>query len=201
MSQQLQQTRYDQLIRRAGGLIGGGSKVSSVIPELFPILELENTTPELIALSGWRTAWQSTERPANIGTVSTSQLLNPAGSGILAVITQLSIVVTSSTRIQMQNTIALLAGFPVPGVFRDARFGVPRNTALRVQSANGPPIGGGGRFLLVANVEFKIADVNGIAVLTPGTELSISTTSVNQLMTVNYFWRERTAEASELSFP
>lgn len=201
MSNQLQQTRYDQLIRRAGGLIGGGSKVSSVIPELFPVLELENTTPELLALSGWRTAWQSTERPGNVATVSTSQLINPEDSGIIAVLTSLWVNISVAGAFQMQNTEALLANNPIGGLFRDARFGVPRNTALQVDSADGPTIGAGARFRLQPDLNFKVADENGLVVITPGTEFSLSTTSVNIIMTVNYFWRERVAEASELSFP
>ncbi len=199
-SQDLQQARYDQLVRRVGALYGGGSKVVEVLPEVFPVLELENTTPELIALSGWRTAWQSTSRPADAGAVSTSQLRNPAGSGQIAAVTLLAIHTASAVAIQAQITTATI-GTPVSGLFRDARFGVPRSTVCQVSSADGPAIGGGLRLLTVANENIYLRDDNGIVILTPGTELSISTTSFNQTMLINYFWRERLAQESELLFP
>ena len=200
MSQDLQTARYDQLVRRVGGLLGGGSKVTETLAEVFPVLELEDTTPELIALSGWRTAWQSTERSPNVALVSTSQLRNPAGSGVIAVVTQVGLHVTVPAPVQMQISTPLI-GTPVPGLFRDSRFGVPRNTVCQVSSADGPVIGGGLRIRVPAAENIFLRDDNGIVVLTPGTTLSISTVIVNILMTVNYVWRERIALDSEINFP
>ena len=37
---QLQQSRYDQLLRRVGDLKGPGSKVNDVLHELFPMFDL-----------------------------------------------------------------------------------------------------------------------------------------------------------------
>ncbi len=199
-SQDLQTGRYDQLIRRVGGLYCGGSKVVEALPELFPVLELENTTPELIALSGWRTAWQSTERPASVGEASASQLRNPAGSGVILTVTQLLIRVTPDTNIQAEIGTTLF-GTPVSGLFRDARFGTPRLTAAQVSSADNVVIGGGFRIRLVDGVPLSVQDDNGIVVLTPGTTLDCGTTGPNILMTVNYFWRERVALDSEINFP
>ncbi len=199
-SQDLQTGRYDQLIRRVGGLYGGGSKVVEALPELFPVLELENTTPELIALSGWRTAWQSTERPASIGEASASQLRNPASSGVILTVTQLLIRVTPDTNIQAEIGTTLF-GTPVNGLFRDARFGIPRRTAAQVSSADNVVIGGGFRIRLVDGVPLSVQDDNGIVVLTPGTTFDCGTTGPNILMTVNYFWRERVALDSEINFP
>lgn len=201
MSQQLQQTRYDQLIRRAGGLIGGGAKVSSVIPELFPVLELEDTTPELLALSGWRVAWQSTERSSGVGNNSTSELFNPANSGIIAAITQVIIRVSVTSNVQAQIVAVALGNNPVPGLFRDSRFGTPRNTTLQVDSIDGGATGGGLRLFLPLDEPFTLRDDNGIVILTPGTGLQIGSVTSNLLMSINYFWRERIAEQSELSFP
>jgi len=200
-SQDLQQARYDQLVRRVGGLYGGGSKVTEVLPEMFPVLELENTTPELIALSGWRTAWQSTERPAPVGMTSSSQLSNPAGSNVIAVVTQIicsgDVAFVFGAEIQTVS----LGGVEVRGLFRDSRFGVPRNTALTVQSVDGGVVGGGLRLQVPAADQVFLKDDNGIVVLTPGARLSVGALNDGVRLTVNYFWRERAALDSEINFP
>lgn len=200
-SQDLQQARYDQLVRRVGGLYGGGSKVTEVLPEMFPVLELENTTPELLALTGWRMAWQSTTRPPNVGNVSESQLFNPVGSGQLVAITQLILESTVANVVQSEIQGAAL-GTPVSGLFRDARFGVPRRTIARVSTADSAvAVGGGLRITLSANTAVFLKDDNGIVILVPGTGLNVSTISTNTNLTVNYFWRERLALESEINFP
>ena len=197
---ELQQNRYDQLIRRVGGIIGVGSMVSEAIGELFPMLEVENTTPELLALSGWRTAWQSTERPALAANTSASQLFNPAGSGTIAAVTRLLIAVSPAAALQMEIEDAQIGGTPVRGLFRDSRFGGARETTLTTEHADGIAVGGG-LFLRLPNITIQdIRDDNGIVVLAPGSGLSIGTIDVNIRMTINYFWRERPAEPSELSF-
>ena len=199
---ELQQNRYDQLIRRVGGIIGVGSMVSEAIGELFPMLELENTTPELLALSGWRTAWQSTERPAVGGQVSASQLFNPAGSGVLVSVTQ---VVASATNVSgflnMEVTDTQLGGTPVRGLFRDGRFGGLRETTATTEHIDNVSVGGGPRIRFeAANIPFFLRDDNGIAVLPPGFGLSVGSSFVNTILTITYFWRERAAEPSELNF-
>lgn len=199
-SQDLQTARYDQLIRRVGGLYGGGSKVVEALPELFPVLELENTTPELLALTGWRTAWQSSLRPAVAGEVSKSQIFNPVGSGSLVVVTQVGLHVDVAQRpVQMEIVTVQLAS-PVPGLFRDARFGVPRNTTAQIASINNVPTGGGLRVIVDA-LQIFIRDDNGLVVLTPGTGLDVGTVNSQIALTVNYFWRERLALESEINFP
>lgn len=200
-SQDLQQARYDQLVRRVGALYGGGSKVVEVLPEVFPVLELENTTPELLALSGWRLAWQSTERPADAVNNSASQLRNPAGSGMIIAVTQLGLrAAGADTKIQGEISTTVF-GTPVPGLYRDSRFGTPRNTTGQVATAVGIPVGGGLRWATTVNIQDRIEDINGIVVLTPGSNLNLGTVNDNITLTVNYFWRERLAQESELNFP
>ena len=198
---ELQQNRNDQLLRRVGDLKGGGSKVSEVLSEVFPVFDIENMPAELLALAGWRTAWQSTERPVQATQNSASQLRNPAGSGLLVVVTQVAIRVDSATFIQMEVSDVLF-GTPVAGLFRDARFGVPRNTAALVSSADNIPVGGGLRYRFEPDAPStrSITDENGLCVLTPGTAFNIGTITINRQMTVNYFWRERVAEPSEVNF-
>jgi len=49
---ELQQNRYDQLLRRVGDLKGPGSKVNDVLQELFPTIDVENVPGELLFLMG-----------------------------------------------------------------------------------------------------------------------------------------------------
>lgn len=199
-SQDLQQARYDQLVRRVGALYGGGSKVVEVLPELFPVLEVENTTPELLALSGWRIAWQSTARTSGVGNDSTSQLFNPEGSNSLVAITQL--IIRTNTNLDVDVEIADTALGPgVAGLFRDSRFGVPRSTTAIAASLDGGTTGGGLRLHIRANEPFTLRDDNGLAVLAPGSGLQLGTVTQETLLVVNYFWRERLAQTSELLFP
>ncbi len=200
MSQDLQQARYDQLVRRVGALYGGGSKVTEVLAELFPVLEVEDTTPELLALTGWRTAWQSTERPASVAENSVSQLFNPAGSNQLVAVTQIIIRSSVDTFLNVEIQ-ATQIGTPVSGLFRDSRFGVPRSTTAQVSSIDLGVVGGGLRLIVTNNEETTYRDDNGIVVLAPGSGLTIGTTAANTILVVNYFWRERLAQASELLFP
>jgi len=196
---ELQQGRYDQLLRRVGDLKGPGSKVNEVLEDLFPVMEVENTTPELLALTGWRPAWQSTERPASVGDTSGSQLRNPAASGHIMAVTQVVIETDAVTTLQLQLS-EVLFGTPVSGLFRDSRFGTPRSTVGQVSSADGPVSGGGLRFTLESADRLFLRDDNGMCVLTPGANLNVVTTTRDRLILVNYFWRERIAEPSELNF-
>jgi len=198
---ELQQGRYDQLLRRVGDLKGGGSKVNEALEDLFPVLEVEDTVPELLALAGWRTAWQSTERPSVMGQVTKSQLINPADSGFLVAVTQFLIITDGVTKLQVEIGTAEI-GTPVAGLYRDSRFGTPRATVALVSSADNIPTGGGLRLTSNVTADFQnsIRDDNGIVVLAPGSTLDIGTVSGRIVLTVNYFWRERIAEPSELNF-
>lgn len=197
---ELQQNRYDQLIRRVGGVIGVGSMVSEAIGELFPMLEVENTTPELLALSGWRTAWQSTERPAVVGDTPASQLFNPIDSGTIVAVTQVTVRADANVILSLEIQDTQLGVAPVRGLFRDSRFGGDRETTAVAGAEDNIVVGGGLFFRITANLEIVITDDNGLAVLAPGAGLSVGSTNPNTRLTVNYFWRERPAERSELSF-
>jgi len=201
MPNELQQNRYDQLVRRVGGMIGPGSKVGEAIGELFPVLELENTTPELLALSGWRVAWNAAEAPAVAGEVSAAQIFNPAESGVLVAVTALMIQSNVVTGITIGLNEEQIGGTPIRGRYRDFRFGGLRETTATTEATDNPTLVPGGLFIRVLAVaETVIRDDNGIAVLSPGSGLQLTTNILNARLTVNFFWRERAAEPSELSF-
>jgi len=202
MTYEVQQTRWDRLVRRVSGSIGPGSRASETISEVFPVLELEDTTPELLALSDWRLAWQSTERPASVGERSASQLFNPIGSGVIVAVTHLTLRTNISgdgIAIQAEISDTVIGTNQVKGLFRDSRFGGNRETTAEVSSDDDIAVGGGLR-IFVNTDDLVIADDNGLVILTPGFGLSVGSVNSNFILTVNYFWRERPAQESELSF-
>lgn len=200
MTYEVQQTRWDRLIRRVSGSIGPGSRVSETISELFPVLDVERAPGELLVLGGTRLCWQSTERPAFVGQVSASQLINPLDSGTLVTVSSLNLRNNLAAIVQIQITDTLFTVGLVSGLFRDGRLGTARETTAKVASIDNVTTGGGPRYTLQASVLFPLEDENSIAVLAPGQALQVGTATFNTILTVNYYWRERPAEVSELQF-
>ena len=200
MSQDLQQARYDQLIRRVGALYGGGSKVTEVLAELFPVLDVENVPSELLALMDTRLCFGRTFTAAVVAEISRSQLFNPVGSGLIVTITRLFEVSDTSQVLEHGLLTTAISAPSAVGGFRDSRFGIAgRPTAqLNVdnQAAAQPAIF---RTRVGTTETYQWWDQNDIAVLEPGTGFVAVTTTVNTTLQVGYLWRERKVEPSELS--
>lgn len=198
---ELQQNRYDQLIRRVGGLIGPGSKVSEVISELFPMFDVENLPGELFLLGGTRLGFGSALQPGIAAERARVQLFNPVDSGIIVTMTTVLFSVPAAAVVRLVSTINP-ESTAVASIVRDTRLGVTTATVAQVRAASEVAVlaANGGEFTSQANVLNRITDPNGIIVLGPGTGLTITNTLANSSLTVTYFWRERSAEASELQF-
>ncbi len=200
-SQDLQQARYDQLVRRLGALYGGGSKVVEVLPELFPVIDVENLPPEALAYTGWRTSWQMINQGNVAAQTSACELSNPAGSGILASVTQVIIRVGTTDSIQMEVNAAPLVSAAIRGLFRDGRAGGQRATVCELRADPNVATGAGLRLFITAGDLVTVRDDNGLVVLSPGSAFRVGSTGTNIFLDVNFLWRERTAEPSELNFP
>ena len=202
MPNDLQTARYDGLIRRVGGLLGGGSKVTESLSELFPMIDVENLPAELLFLAGWTTGMNTAVQAATVGETSRMQVFNPVGSGKIAVLTDL--------HIQSATGVALFVDWQInetpfaslfPGITRDTHAGFQRPTALSTGVlATGNTVTAG-RFLLPASETFHFHLENGIAVLAPGTGVEFGTFADNQELSATFIWREREALSSELNFP
>ena len=199
MTYEVQQTRYDRIIRRVTGSIGPGSRVSESISELFPMVDVERVPGELLLLGGTQVCMGQRNVSALAANFSMVMLRNPGESGSLITITQVRFFSPTAQTIGLGPT---LNTFPVAGTqtIRDTRrgpAGIPVGQVLEDRN-------------LVSGVQFYRAradgisdevmeDVNGVAVLAPGTAFSVSTRTVNTGLTVSFLWRERPAEQSELS--
>jgi len=196
---ELNQNRYDQLLRRVGDLKGPGSKVNDVLQELFPTLDVENVPGELLALMGTRIGWAGTSKNPTAGKKPAIQLFNPVNSGMVVVV---STVLVGSDAINFMTwgltPLALATNTGIPR-FRDSRLGSgPAGVAeLRTSPDAVGLVGGNLRHL--ANVMFTITDLNSVAVLGPGVGLQFGgSTDID--ITVSFNYRERALEPSELSF-
>lgn len=201
MTSEIQQDRYSKIVRRVGGLIGPGSKVSEVITELFPMIDVERVPGELLALGGTTIAQGGHQVAAAAGFFGAVQLFNPVGSNKIVTITQVrmaSISVNSFFRISLTDTA--LGGASNVELARDSRFAAPEQPAAQVRFRNDATlVTPTTQIRGTINVDTELKDENSVAVLSPGFGYDVGTNAANNTLLVNFWWRERAAEASELS--
>lgn len=197
---ELQQGRYDQLLRRVGDLKGPGSKVNDVLQELFPTMDVENVPGELLFLMGTRIGWASGSKSPTAGKRAGIQLFNPAGSGQLVTVS--SVILNSGAASAITYGIVSVALATNTGIprHRDGRVGVGPSGVAELRTSPDAVALLSGQIRLASSVSFTLRDGNSVCVLSPGTGVSfIGSTDV--ATTVNFFYRERIAEPSELNFP
>lgn len=199
MTYEVQQTRWDRIIRRVSGSVGPGSRVSETLSELFPVLDVERLPSELLLLGGTQVVVGSSRAGAVAATFPQVSILNPVDSGNLITVTSVQLFTTSAQLIRVSITENVL---PVSGAeeIRDGRrgvAGVPVGQSLVDNNLVVGPLRGSLR--LEASVPFFWFDPNDLAVLSPGTAFLISGSVVNTTLEAGWMWRERPAQESELS--
>jgi len=202
LTNELQTARYDNLVRRLGGLLGPGSKVTETLSELFPVIETENLPAELLFLGGWITGMGTAIQASTAGETSRLQVFNPAGTGKIAVLTDVHIhsVTAGITEVDWQINSTPFASI-FTGTSRDSHVTVPFGTALAtgvLATGNTPTAG---NFFMPSQQTFHFHIDNGIAVLAPGSGVEFGTALDAKALAATFFWRERVALPSELNFP
>jgi len=197
---EIQQNRWDQLVRRVSNVVGGGSQVNDTLNELFPTLDVERVPLELLYLSGWRIGFGAANQPAVAAMFSNCQIFNPQGSSLLLVPTQIFIMCSAASliRYNIVNTALTTIGNSKQ---RDTRVGIDEQIIGTVN--NQVTAGGQPSFGLIrteANITFEFSDQDGLCVLSPGSGLQFATGAVNQELIISVLWRERTAEPAEVNF-
>lgn len=197
---EIQQNRYDQLLRRVGGLIGPGAKVADVLTELFPMFDVENMPAELLLLSGTRLCIGGGVVTGVSAESTTAQLFNPADSGILATITSV-IIAAQTTGIVRWGVVPVVRGVAVgTETFSDTRLGVVAQPVCDIREDSAVALADGTmQTRVLANTSLTIANQNAVAVLGPGTGFEIGLTTNNQDLNFAFQWRERVAERAELN--
>ena len=196
----LQTARLENFIRRWGSIKGPGSVLSETLGDVFPVLDLENLTPENQLTAGWSTFYVG----GNVTGVATKlgalQLVNPVGSGNLVVLDRF---------IAQTNVSQTMAGgvnnTPLTTVISSTNRDTRQSSNFQggaVLAASTDATGGLGDFIfrVPTNIDREIAVEGGIAVLAPGAVFQITASTVATLIRAVFFGRLRLAEPSELSF-
>ena len=199
---ELQQNRYDQLLRRTGGLIGAGSMVNDALTELFPTIDVETLNAELALPLNWRLGFAGILSPASVGNVNHVQLFNPADSGAIVVLERVDLRADLDMVIEYALATTGLTNLTANHALRDTREGILVQPIAQVRDVQ--QVGSLPQFGILfgeANVNTTMHDKRGLFVLAPGTGVTFGTTIGNQTSQVSFQWRERVAERSELNFP
>lgn len=201
MHNEVQQTRWDRLIRRVSGSIGPGSRVSETLSELFPVLDVESVPGELLALMGTRLSIGTSAIVGAAGESGRIQVFNPEGSANLITISRAYVTVSTTQTVRWAVSETELATSIGLQAFRDSRFLLPARPLgqIRRQSSAALTLAQG-EITIPANDPFMLDDPNGVAVLAPGTGFEIGSTANATTIRVTFYWRERQAEESELQF-
>ena len=198
---EIQQGRYDALLRRVADLKGPGSKVNDVLEELFPTFDVENLPAELYILAKTELAMGG----GFVGNVAAQagrgQILNPAGSGKVMTVTQAGISSSIATTMRWGRRDTPLTSNLSAQIFRDTRHPLANLPTGQIRSQTSVALANAnGQTRLLANTPWVLKDENGIAVLTEGTGFEIGSNVVNSTISFFFYWRERVAEPSELNF-
>jgi len=198
---ELQQNRYDQLLRRVGDLKGPGSKVNDVLHELFPVIDVERVPGELLLLGGTQLCVGATIVGALAANSSRCQVFNPVGSGKLATVTQVIFGTRTSTSLFRLSpvTIALTTGIGVES-FLDVRLGRTARPACQIRTLQSVALTDATiQINSLNNTMYTLENENSVCVLPPGTGFECGNASNNRELIVTFFWRERVAQPSELN--
>lgn len=201
---QIQQGRYDALLRRVADLKGPGSKVNDVLEELFPMFDVENIPPELYILAGTDLCFGGGRANGSPGNAGRAQLFNPAGSGKIITITTANFSADGGTIIRWGRRDVELTTHLQTQLFRDTRkagtgvLNLPVGQ-IRTQASVALANATGQQFVLPLTA-VNLEDVNGFAVLGPGTGFEIGLDTQDKNASFFFYWRERVAEPSELNF-
>jgi len=196
----IQQNRWDQLLRRSADLKGPGSKVNDALSELFPTFDVENVPGELFFLMGTILAHGGAKVIAGVTDAPRLQLFNPVGSGKILTVT--SIILTTGSSENVRGTVenAPLTTVPAIELSRDGRMPATSRPTGQIRTDATPAFTDATvQFSMAADIPFLISDPNGLAILPPGTGYEWGNGSVNSTLAASFWWRERTAEPSELN--
>lgn len=196
----IQTARLENFIRRWGSIKGGGSVLSETLGEVFPVLDLENLTPESQLPAGWRVFYSFATVVGVAAQLTGIQLRQPAARDALVVVDK--IIVNSELAQDLTFGINVGLFTAITSVFNiDSRAPELSNATTQVAgNANAVLAANGGIITVAAGIDRELEAPNGLAVLAPGAAFSVISSTVNSDLTVTFFGRERRAEPSELNF-
>lgn len=200
MTNEIQQNRYDQTLRRIAGIIGPGSKVSEVLTELFPVIDVERVPGELLILGGTDLGGGAASLDGGPGNSSEINLHNPPDSGKLITVTQIIVSVASLETIVMGYSPGAFGTVTNTEFFRDLRRPITTRPVGQIRTlAAATFVPFDLQFRLEQNVPVFITAPNELAILPPDSSFRVGTTVLDRLLLCSFLWRERPALPSELN--
>lgn len=200
MGYEVQQTRWDRIVRRVSGSIGPGSRVSETLSELFPVLDVENVPGELLLLGGTALCFGGGILTSAAGESPTAQLLNPGNSGQLLTLTSVQFGTTASSTVRYGVSFAAVGTDIQSQLFRDTRRFSPAVPSGQVRTRSSvTQVVATMQTRILGNAGLVLEDPNGVCVLAPGSGFEIGIPDLASTIFFGFNWRERPAEESELS--
>jgi len=200
MTNEIQQNRYDRLLRRVAGIIGPGSKVSEVLTELFPVLDVESVPAELLILAGTNTAFGGGTITGAAAESPKAGLFNPAGSNTIITITDVYVVTsTSNVNVRWGLNTNELSGRIATERFTDTRNPFAQLPVAKVATESALALANAtGQTRFDADTPFHLTGKNEVAMLRPGVGFEVGLQTVITTMWFTFYWRERAMETSEV---
>ena len=196
----IQTGRLENFVRRWASIKGGGSVLSETLNEVFPVLDLENLTPENLLLAGIQLVAGESDVTGGVAQNGGVQIQNPVGSGNLLVVTKAAVLTGTTQLISYGASNALFVGAGATSRNRDTRNRDDFNGAALIRTNTNANTEFHGRLRVSSAENLEITDPNALAVLAPGTGFTVVSVTNNTLIRVSFFAYLRRAEPSELSF-
>jgi len=197
--------RYNRMLQKLLSM-KGGPPCPQLATEIAPNISLFNGA-ENRYLEGWNRIGGRISALGVAANLSAGRLLNPAGSGVIAVVEKASVQASAAASVQLTVERPAGAGFPLVGSQMpfDSRNQTLAGSAVGgvclVQGKNNNPTLFGiivGSFGLLTGTQLELiqTDIQEIPLL-PGDSLDMTLSVVNTNIDVTYWWRERVLEESE----
>lgn len=187
-------------LRLRYGVQGGPGPILTFATDGFPVVQVGDgeMDAELRWLSQSKLCAVAVTRAADAGNQSAVQLVNPAGSGMIAVFTAIYLRLDTADDIFVTMAAAAGAG-STRGFFRDGR-GWPA-TPARTACIGGTGVGAFSQTLGILRHQpttDQLLEHREEYVVTPGEVLTFASSAVNRAINATLYWRERAMTSGEL---
>jgi len=203
VSSPIQISRFDKMLRRMLNVVGRGAVVTTLLEDVFPVMDLMNPAPEMRFLGLEFLAFgHATRASAEFNSV---QIFNPTGSGNIVIVDAITVLSEDTAGVHAAIVDVPLGSVAANKQFRDIRAAGKNIKNLPVaQLRSGNDIAGSTILSTIRATVPPLPELNfesngvAVAILKEGTGFQIENDTANFLLRANFFWRERAADPAEL---
>lgn len=190
----IQSNRFSELVKRYFSTKGTAA-IESVLEDIFPVLNVDSPEAPELSFLRQELLYSSFLAPtAGAGVWPLCDIVNPAGSGVLAVVERVRVSAITTGYFEIGPVAP--AGTQSTGQPRDGRIGLGQRSAL--QLVGGTVAAGdiaGERVQVLANTCFVY---DSPLIVVPGSAFRVLWAAPSSAFVVAVAWHERLAEPSEL---